>query len=105
MVSFVLVPALAKKVAGEGWTKNRIREFIAQNASASGDRSAQLHKKLDPDGFLVIVAGGPDSFIHAQLGARIVPWQNFVTKKIDLPANWASLVAKYGNIIPTYARY
>jgi hypothetical protein len=105
MASFVLVPAVAKTVAGEGWTKNKIKEFIAQNASASGIRSAQLHRKLEPDGFLIIVAGGPDSFIHAQLGARIVPWQNFVTKKIDLPANWANLAARYGNIKPTYERY
>jgi hypothetical protein len=105
MASFVLVPAVAKMVAGEGWTKKQVKEFIAQNASASGSRSSQRHTRLEPDGFLVIVAGGPDAFIHAQLAARIVPWQDFVTKKIELPANWSNLVAKYGDIVPTYARY
>ncbi len=105
MVSFVLTSDTAKIVAGEGWTKSQIKEFIVQNAAASGSRSSQRHTRLETDGFLVIVAGGPDSFVHAQLGARIVPWQSFVTKKIELPKNWTGLVAKYGNLVPNYRRY
>jgi hypothetical protein len=120
LASFVLVPMLAKIVAGEGWTKNKVKEFISENASVplprnvpvSGSQSASQRQapttprmKPNPDGFLIVVAGGPDSFIHIQLGSRIVPWQNFVTKKVELPTNWGKLVAKYKGIVPTYAKY
>jgi hypothetical protein len=50
----------------------------------------------------VIVAGGPGAWvgIHAPgfspRGAM---------KKVELPANWDKLLAKYKNLVPTYFRY
>ena len=29
----------------------------------------------------------------------------WVTKRIELPANWDKLVEKYRDIVPTYVRY
>ena len=38
-------------------------------------------------------------------GAMSTFGNDFVTKKIELPANWDKLVAKYRNVVPVYEKY
>ena len=52
----------------------------------------------------IIVAGGPGAFIGHVIGGGPTPGQK-ATQVIELPKNWNKLVAKYKDIVPTYARY
>ena len=117
MASFLLIPAHAKYLAGEGWTKKQVMDYISENAVATvvpgapgpaGDGSV---RKVFPDvsSMILIVAGGPGVFTGVLTSAGGGGMGNFgndfVTRKIELPANWDKLVAKYKNVVPTYARY
>ena len=53
---------------------------------------------------MLVVAGGAGNFTGLFKSSGW-PTNGFVTKKIELPADWNKLVAKYRNIVPTYARY
>jgi len=59
----------------------------------------------NPDLIRIIVAGGPGGTGIAIANGGEGWVINWVTKKIELPANWDKLVAKYKNILPTYVRY
>ena len=53
------------------------------------------------DSLRILVAGG--------VGGLMVPLisggRSWVTKKVELPAAWDKLVAKYADITPNYVRY
>jgi len=110
MSSLILIPSWAKVLSNEGWTKQKIREYLAEHASpgsTTGLPIAKSPQRPDLDSSLVIlVAGGPGSFIALLRSAGPGFFENsFVTKKIELPKNWDKLVAKYRNIKPNYERY
>jgi hypothetical protein len=120
MSCILLIPGHAKILSGEGWTKKKVKEFILENASAppfpgappsGGQRPPQQQAppprmKPDPDSLMIVVAGGPGAFMGILRCVGGGAFGNsFVTKKIELPANWNRLVARYKNIVPTYARY
>jgi hypothetical protein len=48
--------------------------------------------------------GGPGAFIAYIVGGGATPGRKEI-QKIDLPKNWDRLVAKYKNVVPTYAKY
>jgi len=129
--SFLIIPSFAKILAKEGWGKKEIKAFISENAtvpyyrylhylrytSVSRDGvPGKVPKNMpinpedpirlieDPDTIMIFVAGGPGNFIgmFEWAGFKEV---NFLTKKLNLPANWESLVEKYKGLKPTYARY
>ncbi len=122
--SFVLGPLTAKSLCKDGWTKEKIKEFISTNADlpsgpapvSTGHSTTHQRPTLDPDGILIVVAGASNSAsIHLLPGERIAPSyspitkkfepHNFITKKVELPKNWDELVKKYRNIVPVYAKY
>jgi hypothetical protein len=110
MSCLLVVPPHAKVLAGEGWTKKRIKEYILENSAspfppAQGGRGTPiLTVKSSIDDLMIIVAGGPGAWIGLLRSAG--GWENsFVTMKIDLPKNWDKLVAKYKNVVPTYVGY
>jgi len=110
MSCLLVVPPHAKVLAGEGWTKKRIKEYILENSAspfppAQGGRGTPiLPVKSSIDDLMIIVAGGPGAWIGLLRSAG--GWENsFVTMKIDLPKNWDKLVAKYKNVVPTYVGY
>ncbi len=122
MASYLLIPSHAKTLFSEGWTKRKVKEYIAEHlippslSSApppSGQRTplqqAPPSMKPDPDSMIIVVAGGPGAFmgVLTSAGGRGMGGfgNDFVTKNIELPKNWGKLVAKYKNIAPTYARY
>jgi hypothetical protein len=110
MSSLILIPSWAKVLSSEGWTKQKVREYLAEKASpgsTTGLPSAKSPQRPDLDSSLMIlVAGGPGSFIGLLRSAGPGFFENaFVTKKIELPKNWDKLVAKYKNLKPNYEKY
>ncbi len=98
--SLVVIPDHAGILSGEGWTKKKLKDFIIKNAP----RNNQDTPLIDDD-FIIVVAGGPGSWMGLLRSAGGVWLNSFVTKKIDLPANWDRLVEKYHHVAPTYEKY
>jgi len=117
MAGFLLIPAHARYLASEGWTRKQVMEYIVENAVTTSGPGVPLPsdeggvRKLfsDTGSLIIVVAGGPGVFngvlTTAGGGAMSGFGNDFVTMKIELPANWDKLVAKYKNIVPTYAKY
>jgi len=59
--------------------------------------------KPNTDHMMVLVAGGPGG-VYIASGAWL-QWQEYVTKKLELPKAWDKVVAKYKNLAPVYAKY
>jgi hypothetical protein len=120
----LLTPNNAKSLADGGWNKQTVKEFIVKNAlvpegyykrlglddSKPFDRgnvtSPGSGPKIfyptprDPDPIQIFVFGGFGSWIGFLQGGP-----SPITKKVELPKNWAQLVKKYKNVVPTYMRY
>jgi hypothetical protein len=110
MSCLLVVPSHARVLSSDGWTKKRIKEFILENSASpfppvqGGQGTPIPPTKPILDDLMIVVAGGPGAWIGLLRSAG--GWENsFVTKKIDLPRNWDKLVAKYKNVVPTYAGY
>jgi hypothetical protein len=110
MSCLLVVPSHAKVLSAEGWTKKKVKEYMLANSAppfppAKGSEGTPiLPTQPSIDDLMIVVAGGPGAWIGLLRSAG--GWDNsFVTKKIDLPRNWDKLVAKYKNIVPTYAGY
>jgi hypothetical protein len=121
----------AKILNDRGWSKKDVREFICEYARVPayqhrvwervfteaspnpwGLRRQQMpiHPAetmriiLDPDWLRIVIAGGPLSSMGIYGGDHF-DVQKWVTKKIQLPASWDKLVAKYKNVVHNYAFY
>jgi hypothetical protein len=110
MSCLVVIPSHAKILASEGWTKKKVKEYIARNAVSPfpaivGEQTPAAPKQpMDTENLMILVAGGPGAWmgLHRSVGG----FENaLVTKKIELPKNWDKLVAKYKNIVPNYEKY
>jgi hypothetical protein len=80
---------------GQQWTAEKIRPPL--NAS---DPVPVLRS---PEAVRIVIAGGEGGGILL-LGSGMVG-TGWATRKIELPANWDSLVKKYQDVVPTYLRY
>lgn len=122
----LLTPTNAGSLAKDGWTKKKVKEYVVKNAvvpegyykrlglddskpfdsgnvviTGAGDKKAILvASPRDPDPVQLFVLGGFGSWMGVIQGGPPP-----ITKKIDLPQNWAQLVKKYKNIAPNYLRY
>jgi hypothetical protein len=109
MSSLILIPSWARVLSSEGWTKQKVREYLAEHAApytSSVTPSTATRPKIDADSLMILVAGGPGSFIALLRSAGPGFFENaLVTKKIELPKNWDKLVAKYKNLKPNYEQY
>jgi hypothetical protein len=121
----MIPPPHAKRLADKGWTKREIKAFISEYARIPAYRHIEYYGEIvgvaakervpmnpmdsmsilrSPDWIRILVAGGPGNWIGLHVGA----WfrgMDFVSKKVELPANWDQLVKKYKNMVPTYVRY
>jgi hypothetical protein len=119
MACVMLTPAYAGVLAREGLTKQDVKVFISENASMpynprsvpSSGQSLQ-HKIGDlvpiysnPDKILIVVTCGSGPVGGAAIHGGINLGSDFVSKKIQLPANWNKLVNKYKSIVPSYLLY
>jgi hypothetical protein len=111
MSSVILIPSWAKVLSSEGWTKQKVKEYLAAHGSPNSSSvipsTGASPPKIDIDrGLMILVAGGPGSFIALLRSAGPGFFENsLVTKKIELPKNWDKLVAKYKDLKPNYEMY
>jgi hypothetical protein len=112
MSGLILIPSWAKVLSSEGWTKQKIREYLAAHATPSSSSVAGISNAASPrkvnldSSLMILVAGGPGSFIALLRSAGPGFFENaLVTKRIELPKNWDKLVAKYKDLKPNYERY
>jgi len=112
----MLTPTNARSLAKKGWTKKDIKDYIVENARIPRGHSARFYgggDQGDPQEFIPIITlppGRPNPiqiFVVGGMGSWVglLSGGQRVTEKIELPANWDKLVAKYRNVVPTYARY
>ena len=109
----MIPPGTAKILSENGYTKQKVKEYLAEHAvptspmrrPGSEDSDEPSHMPFNPntDHMIVLAAGGPGGLYIAS-GAWI-QWQEYVTKKIELPKAWDKIVAKYKNLTPVYAKY
>jgi hypothetical protein len=120
----MITPEHAKTLAENNWTKQEIRDHVAEYARVP----AYLHpnywgsffpvkarppaNREDPVGIFksnlirIVVMGGHGAFIGMAVGggSNLSKEVDFAMKKIELPGNWDKLVAKYKGLAPVYAR-
>jgi hypothetical protein len=103
--TIVLTPDAAGLVAKGGWKKKEVLDLLSKLTWPVGPipQFATPHGTtqyfIGDIGLRLVVAGGGQNQmgIYRGFGA--------MTKKINLPANWDKLVAKYKDIVPTYIMY
>ena len=110
MACLLVVPSHAKVLSSEGWTKQKVKDYVLQHSAPpfppiQGGEGTPLQPTVpNRDELMIVVTGGPGAWIGMLRSAG--GWENsFVTKKIELPRNWEKLVAKYKNVVPVYAGY
>lgn len=96
----ILPPQYARTLADSGWTKKKIEDFILTAIPEIHDSGAP--PTLLARGVQIIVAGGPGP---CWMGLLKSFGGKGVTQKVNLPANWDKLVAKYKGLVPNYVRY
>ena len=124
LFALVLTPAHAKSLDSKGWTKKSIKDYIMGNARFTVDYYSQFgagdnrplsrnapHDQGDSHAIFRITPRDPEP-VQVYIFGGFGTWMGFlqggpqpVIKKAVLPANWAKLVDKYKNIVPSYVRY
>jgi hypothetical protein len=122
--ALLLTPTNAGYLASAGWTKQAVKDYIVEKADVREGYYTHLGlpegvvfdrgnvtgpgagpkifypTQRDPDPVQVFVFGGFGSWMGFLQGGPPP-----ITQKVELPKNWAQLVKKYKNVVPTYARY
>ena len=124
MTAFLLTPTHADILARAGWSKQRVKNFVAEYGrvpayrhrawyddsmaygrpfmtpfNATDTMSVISHPKY----IEIVVCGGGGAFMGILCSSANN--ETFVHKKITLPKNWSKLVAKYRVWVPAYERY
>ncbi len=118
----VITPANAKVLADKGWGKKDVTAYISEYARVpayqhpiSWDAMVGIQplqwrplNPLDsqrilrnPDWIRIVVAGGAGHFMALLVGAMAdgkADTMDWVSRKVETPANWKALVKKYGRI-------
>jgi hypothetical protein len=120
----LLTPTNAASLSSAGWTKQAVMDYIVENTIVPDDYFTRLgldaSKPFDR-GNVTGPGSGPKIFVpsprdpnpaHILVFGGFGSWLGFLqggpppmTKKIDLPGDWAKLVRKYKNVAPNYIRY
>lgn len=104
MSCLVIIPSHAKILSSEGWTKNKVKQYLAENTVSPFGGQASARPPMDIENLMIMVAGGPGAWMGVL--RSVGGFENaLVTKKIELPKNWDKLVAKYRNVVPNYEKY
>ena len=113
MLIFVVPPGTADMLSKAGYSKDKVKEYISEHATSNtpfprqgkddSEEPIRMPRKPDTDHMMVLVAGGPGG-IYIASGAWI-QWQEYVTKKLELPKAWDKVVAKYKSLVPVYEKY
>ena len=101
LATMLVIPDHANIFAGEGWSKQQVKDFIKEKSPV---RDSRRPGNLQDEDFALVVAGGPGVWMGLLQSAGGFD-NSFVTREIKLPGDWDSLKAKYGTMVPTYERY
>jgi hypothetical protein len=121
--TLILQPQIAKTLGDDGWSKKELAEYISKYAWMPAYRTSSYWRAWvpgrerpamnpedpvlalhGPDSIRILVAGGSGGLmVDVATGGSITG--NWVTKKVQLPANWNKLVEKYKALVPTHVRY
>jgi hypothetical protein len=122
----LLTPTNAGSLAKGGWSKRQVKDFIIKNAvvpegyykrlglddskpfdrgnvvitGTANKNAIFVSTQRDPEPIQLFVFGGFGSWMGLLQGGP-----SPVTRKVELPANWAQLVKKYKNVVPNYVKY
>ncbi|MFC1908397.1 hypothetical protein ACFLXD_00755 [Chloroflexota bacterium] len=118
--SILISPSNARILSEKGWTKKKIAAFISEHATVPANRhpsyygaatrieGQQTSSPNDSKPILnnlswikSIVFGGPGNLVGL-VAAQHNAGEDWVTKRIELPKNWDSLLIKYKDIVPKY---
>ncbi|MFC1837995.1 hypothetical protein ACFL1N_00340 [Thermodesulfobacteriota bacterium] len=123
--NIVITPAHARNLSREGYDKEKVKKYIMDNKLVTRERitaflgmgpvqedsndrngnESEMMPLIDDIRYIrIIVAGGPGAWIAHLAGGGATPGKKEI-QKIELPENWDSLVAKYRNVAPRYAKY
>jgi hypothetical protein len=124
--TIIINPAYAKNFNREGFNKEKIKKYIAENKMVPTSQvrpnirafvPPQTEQKCssqsvtgmmplirDPRFLRIVVGGGPGAFVAHLIGGGATPGKKEI-QKIEMPKNWDKLVAKYKNLEPVYAKY
>ena len=97
-VTVLMCPSHAATLAESGWTPERLIEEIQKTRPPVPPNG--IGRLSSSDGARVVVAGGPGAWIGLVLGVG-----RWVSRPIEVPANWDRLVRKYREYVPNYLRY
>jgi hypothetical protein len=124
MTALMLTPNHANILAKAGWTKQRVKDFIAEFARVPAYRHRAFYDDsmaygrpfmtprnaedsmsiiTDPKLIEVFVAGGSGAFMGILCSSANN--DTFAHRRIRLPKNWSKLVAKYRTYVPAYEKY
>lgn len=126
LTCLLMTPNHARVLARHGWTKKTIKKYVFDFGRNPAYRTPSFHQGggwtnvgpgsvppgatdpvasiPEPDYISVFVCGGPGAFMGIMSGSGMVNG-GFVTRKIQLPANWNRVVAKYRSFVPVYEKY
>lgn len=101
--TLLVPPGQAQTLCDAGWTKQRIAQRLFEAAGSPEPRGGPSFTPGQDRGagwVKVVLVGGPGVFVG--MASSVGTW---VTKPIQLPAEWDALVKKYKNYTPTYLQY
>jgi hypothetical protein len=117
----MISPIRAEALGKAGWTKKDVKVFLSENvilpylpeserAGLAREDSLVRQSPFNPgdpvrllrniEDIMIFIAGGDWPGAGAVITGR-----GKTTVKIELPANWNKLIARYKNLVPTYALY
>ncbi|MBN2239266.1 MAG: hypothetical protein JW712_05795 [Dehalococcoidales bacterium] len=116
-ISVMITPPHAKTLGENGWDKEKIKNYIVENAKIDLERTPMYYmpgnEERDPKEQVPLVMARPGQLAPVQIfvAGGWGSWTGLMsggtphTEKIELPVNWDKLVAKYKNVVPTYIKY
>ena len=119
-VTILIQPLHARTLGEDGWTKKEIEDYVYKYARVPAYRSSGYWRNwvpgrerpaLNPEDHVAVLRGADSVRVLVTGGSgalftTVLPGGNrWVSKKVELPANWSKLVEKYRDIKPTHVRY
>jgi hypothetical protein len=119
-LTILIQPQHARTLGEEGWTKKQIAAYVSEYACRPAYKTSSFYVPWtpnrarpafnpedsvrmipSPNSVRIVVAGGAGGLMVDLISGA----SSWTTKKVTLPANWDSLVKKYRDIVPMYAKY
>jgi hypothetical protein len=97
-LTLLVCPSHAATLADAGWTKERLIDELQRTRPEPP--ATGIGRLSGPESAQVVCAGGPGAWIGLVTGVG-----RWVSRPIELPADWDRLVKQYRDYVPNYLRY